>query len=64
MKIGCGDHQTSGGGAKYGKVVEKSGFKVRVEFSVPMVRAAQASPDHGLCGVSARAGDPSCLGLS
>ena len=28
-----------------------------------MVRAAQASPDHGFCGVSARAGDPSCLEL-
>ena len=29
-----------------------------------MVRAAQASPDHGLCGVrAARAGDPSCLEL-
>ena len=29
--------------------------------SYSMVRAAQASPDHGFCGVSARAGDPSCL---
>lgn len=28
-----------------------------------MVRAAQASPDHGFCGVRARAGDPSCLEL-
>ena len=27
-----------------------------------MVRAAQASPDHGFCGVrAARAGDPSCF---
>ena len=28
-----------------------------------MVRAAQASPDHGFCGVRARAGDHSCLEL-
>ena len=28
-----------------------------------MVRAAQASPDHGFCGVRARAGAPSCLEL-
>ena len=27
--------------------------------SLCMVRAAQASPDHGFCGVRARAGDPS-----
>ena len=26
-------------------------------------RAAQASPDHGFCGVRARAGEPSCLEL-
>ena len=32
-------------------------------FVSEMVRAAQASPDHGFCGVRARAGDPSCLEL-
>ena len=38
---------------------------LQIKGEVPkMVRAAQASPDHGFCGFRAeRAGDPSCLEL-
>ena len=42
-----------------------SSVSTRAVAPTRMVRAAQASPDHGFCGFRAeRTGDPSCLGLS
>ena len=59
---GCdGAHYRPRAGVRVDPLMRHADLAPCVFYS--MVRAAQASPDHRFCGVSARAGDPSCLEL-